>query len=106
MDITTSILDTYQSSNIPELRSGSSQEQLKEVAQEFEALFVKMMLDAMLDSRTQENNLAYGGMAEDIFEDMLYTEYSRTIAGSGDFAIADMIINQFSSDRQQSESLN
>lgn len=101
MDIVniTDILGRYQDSNIPKLRQGSPPEQLREVAQEFEALFVKMMLDAMLDSRNKENNLAHGGLAEDIFEDLLYTEYSRTIARSGDFGIADMIVNQFSAGR-------
>ena len=96
MDIT-DILGASQNTTTPSLRENASGEELREVAREFEALFVKMMLDAMLDSRNQENNLTYGGMAEDIFEDMLYTEYSRKIAKRGDFAIADMIVHQFSS---------
>jgi flagellar protein FlgJ len=83
-------------STLPRVDAAGSREQLEEVAQEFESLFVKMMMDAMRDTRNQDDNFTYGGMAEDIFEDMLYTEYSRSIAKRGDFGIADMIINQFS----------
>lgn len=96
---TIDIIGQFQQQDIPSLRQNSSPDKLEEVAQEFESIFVKMMLDTMLASRNQENNLTYGGMAEDIFEDMLYTEYSRQIAKNGDFGIAEMIINQFSSNR-------
>jgi flagellar protein FlgJ len=82
-------------SSLPRVDRNAGREQLEEVAQEFESLFVKMMLDSMRETRNQEDNFTYGGMAEDIFEDMLYTEYSRSIARRGDFGIADMIINQF-----------
>ncbi len=96
-DIALSRLDALNSNtNLPRIESAGNREQLEEVAQEFESLFVKMMLDSMRDTRNQEDNFTYGGMAEDIFEDMLYTEYSRDIARRGDFGIADMIINQFS----------
>jgi flagellar protein FlgJ len=73
----------------------SDKEKLKEAASEFEALFVKQMLDTMRKTLHKEDRLIEGGMAEDIFEDMLYTEYSRLMTKSGDFGIANGIINQY-----------
>lgn len=90
-----------QNSSLPRVNAQASRDELNEVAQEFESLFVKMMLDSMRDTRNSEDNFTYGGMAEDIFEDMLYTEYASDIARRGDFGIADMIINQFSPNRGQ-----
>ena len=98
MDVS-DLLSQVKETVIPTVNKNNAPEQLQEVSQEFEALFVKMMLDAMLANRNKEDNLSYGGLAEDIFEDLLYSEYSKKIAQSGDFAIADMIVNQFSSDR-------
>lgn len=94
-----------QNSALPRVDANASKDQLNEVAQEFESLFVKMMLDSMRDTRNSEDNFTYGGMAEDIFEDMLYTEYASDIAKRGDFGIADMIINQFSPNRGQSSGI-
>jgi len=73
----------------------SNKEKLKESAEEFEALFVKQMLDTMRQSLHKEDRLFQGGMAEDIFEDMLYTEYSRVFAKTGNFGIADAIQRQY-----------
>ncbi len=92
--------------SIPGIREGAQDTQLQEAGQEFESLFVKMMMDSMRSTRNQEDNFTYGGMAENIFEDMLYTEYSRTIARRADFGIADMIVNQFSSRAGKMDSQN
>jgi flagellar protein FlgJ len=73
----------------------SNKEALRKTAEEFESLFVKMLLDSMRDTRNKENQLIDGGMGEEIFEDMLYTEYSRKISKSGNFGIADMIYQQY-----------
>lgn len=87
-------------SSLPKVNEKGSKKQLEEVAQEFEAIFVKMMLDSMRKTRHKEDDMNYGGQAEDIFEDMLYTEYSRSMAQRGDFGIADLIVNQYSPSSQ------
>jgi flagellar protein FlgJ len=67
---------------------------LREASQDFEAIFVKQMLDAMRKT-IPKGGLINGGMAEDIFEDMLYDERSKVIAKTGSFGVADMIYNQY-----------
>lgn len=79
-----------------ELPSGDGRQQLRAVAKEFESLFVKQMLDSMRATLNKENNLLDGGMAENIFEDMLYDEYSRMIASTGSLGVAELIYSQYS----------
>lgn len=92
------VLSRFQSINqtsvLPRVDGITERERLNEVAQEFEALFIKQMLDAMRATRNPENNLVDGGMAENIFEDMLYTEYSRLMSRSASFGLSEMIVNQ------------
>lgn len=68
---------------------------LREVAEQFESLFLKQMLDTMRNTLNEENRLVDTGMAGDIFEDMLYEEYSKIMAKRGSFGIAELIVNQF-----------
>ena len=68
---------------------------LYKVSQEFEAIFIKQMLNVMRKS-VNKTGLLDGGMAEEIFEDMLYDEYAQNMAESGSFGIADMIYRQLS----------
>jgi Rod binding domain-containing protein len=68
---------------------------LYKVSQEFEAIFIKQMLNVMRKS-VNKTGLMDGGMAEEIFEDMLYDEYAQNMAKSGSFGIADMIYRQLS----------
>jgi flagellar protein FlgJ len=75
--------------------NANDRDKLREAATEFESLFVKQMLDSMRQTLHKEDNLLGGGMAENIFEDMLYTEYSRLMTKSGDFGIARAIVNQY-----------
>lgn len=66
---------------------------LYKVSQEFEAIFIKQMLNVMRKS-VAKTGLLDGGMAEEFFEDMLYDEYAEKMAESGSFGIADMIYKQ------------
>ena len=75
-------------------RSADGKDALRDVAREFEALFVKQMLSSMRATLDKENDMLYGGMSQDIFEDMLYTEYSKVIAKTGSLGISDLIYEQ------------
>ena len=66
---------------------------LYEACVEFESLFVKQMLDAMKKTVTK-GDLMHGGYAEEIFEDMLYDEYSVLMAKTSGFGVADMVYKQ------------
>lgn len=62
-------------------------------AQEFESIFVKMMLTEMRKS-VDKAGLMDGGMAEDIFSDMLYDEYAASMSKNSGFGLADQVYLQ------------
>ena len=66
---------------------------LKEVAQDFEALFINMMYKSMR-SNVGKDVLLDGGMKQEVFEDMLYNEYASMTAKSGGFGLAETIFKQ------------
>lgn len=71
----------------------NDQELLKEACLDFEALFIKQMLDSMRKT-VGKTGLIDGGMAEDVFEDMLYDEYAKVMSRSADLGIAEMMQQQ------------
>jgi len=66
---------------------------LKEACKDFESLFIKQMLDTMRKT-VNKGDMLNGGMAEDVFEDMLYDEYASAMADSGDFGISKMMYSE------------
>lgn len=78
-----------------DLPDADSRTRLEAVAKEFESLFAKQMLDSMRDTLNPDDDMFNGGMAQDIFEDMLYEEYARMLSQEGGLGIADMIVRQF-----------
>ena len=75
--------------------SGDDPQRLREVAAEFETLFVKQVVDSMRATLNPDNHLVDTGMAGEIFQDMLYDEYSATLAKTGGFGLADLIVNRY-----------
>jgi flagellar protein FlgJ len=75
------------------MRNESSK--LLDVCRDFEALFIKQMLDVMRKTVKKES-LTHGGFSEEIFEDMLYDEYSKKMARTANLGIAEMIYDQYS----------
>ena len=67
---------------------------LFEQCQEFESIFVKMMLKEMRNSVDKSDSLVSGGWAEDIYSDMLDDEYSKSMAKSAGFGLADQLYKQ------------
>lgn len=66
---------------------------LKEVSEDFEALMINQMLKEMRKT-VNKSDLINGGMAEQIFEDMLYDEYSKEFSKTKTFGLSDIIYNQ------------
>ena len=64
---------------------------------DFESLFIKQMLDVMRKTVHKENDLLNGGMAQDVFEGMLYDEYAKKMAETAGFGLATTIYRQVSS---------
>jgi flagellar protein FlgJ len=71
------------------------QAKLLEACRDFEALFIKQMLDAMRKT-VGKTGLLDGGMAEDIFEDMLYDEYAKKMADTAGFGLAETLYRELS----------
>jgi flagellar protein FlgJ len=67
---------------------------LKEVCEEFESMLVKIMLGSMRKTVNRDNSLVNKNMGEDIFEDMLYDEYSKKMAKTADFGVANLLYKQ------------
>jgi len=96
MELTTANLAQWKASQVRlELPRTDDRSRLEAVAKEFESLFAKQMLDSMRDTLSKEDDMLNGGMAQDIFDDMLYEEYARMMANTGSLGIADMIVSQY-----------
>ncbi len=76
-----------------QLQASEKDSRLYKVCVEFEAIFIKQMLNSM--RRTVEKaGLLDGGLAEEFFEDMLYDEYAKKMAENASLGLAAMIYGQ------------
>lgn len=66
---------------------------LMDASQQMEALFIQIMLKSMKKT-VHESDLFGKSLAKDIFSDMLYEEYSKIMAKSGQFGLAKEIYDQ------------
>lgn len=71
----------------------SDDKRLMDACHDFEAIFVKQMLNSMKKT-IDKSGLINGGMTEDIFEDWLYDEYAGQISKNGDLGLAQKMFNQ------------
>ena len=72
-----------------------NEERLKEACKDFQAIFVKQMLDSMRKT-VNEQGLLDGGRAEEIFEDMLYEKYAQKISDTAGLGLDEMMYTQLS----------
>jgi Rod binding domain-containing protein len=68
-------------------------DELRRVAEEFEAVFLAEMLRPMFDG-LDTDGLGGGGMGEEIFRPMLVERYAEAIAASGGVGIADSVVRE------------
>jgi len=76
-------------------KSDDNPEEIKKVCQQFEAIFVNMLLKQMRNTIT-EGGLTEKSQARETFEGMLDEEMSRTISEGGGFGIAEMMTKALS----------
>ena len=77
---------------------GGEQERLEEVAEAFEGIFVKMLLDRMPEEDPEGiMSSGYGGQ---MFKGMLHSEYADRAANRTNFGIADAILRQLQQGHQ------
>lgn len=70
-------------------------QELENVAEQFEAIFVHQMLKQARQSKLADG--IFSSEAQDTFNDMLDTEYSSILSKKNNFGIAEGLIRQFSS---------
>lgn len=73
--------------------ANNEKKRLREVSEDFEALMINQMLKEMRKT-VNKSDFLNGGMAEQIFEDMLYDEYSKEFSKTKTFGLADIIYNR------------
>jgi flagellar protein FlgJ len=69
---------------------GMDEKKIKETAQEFEALFIEQLFKSMRNTIPKDEWLD-GGIKQEIFEDMLYSEYSKKISSSGGIGLGNLV---------------
>ncbi|EMO54628.1 rod-binding protein [Leptospira noguchii] len=79
-----------------EIATDPYRKKLYSVSVEFESIFVKMMLNEMKKT-VEKSGLIDGGYAEEIFEDMLYDEYSKNLSSNSSLGLAEQIYQSLSS---------
>ncbi len=67
--------------------------EMKEACDNFEALFIKIMLDSM-KATVPERSLFGKNQGEEYFEDMLYDEYAKSMSQTDSFGISDAMYRQ------------
>ena len=98
VDKSQALLDGLKSVAQVDLSKMSTKEkvELEEKCQEFESLFIKMLLDTMRKSvQRTESESGASKQGKDIYEDMLYSEYATSMSKAGDgLGIGKMIYRQ------------
>jgi flagellar protein FlgJ len=72
--------------------------ELYKVCLDFEALFIKQMLNAMRKT-VDETGLLDGGIGTDYWKDMLYDEYAQKMAQTAQFGLAETMYLQINNQK-------
>ncbi len=80
---------------LPDTKSISNKDRLKKVAKELEGLFLSLVFKQMRKT-VPKTDFLHGGLAEDIFEDLLWDRYAQKAAEMSKFGIAKKIYDQYS----------
>lgn len=81
---------------IDEKKLNKDEKSLKSATEEFESIFIKMLLDAQDKTVDRENSMFYGGNSEDIYRSMLNSERAKDMSKTGEFGLAKMMYEQLS----------
>ena len=92
IDLGTAQFHLNKSKDINQLaeRKAKDAAEIKKLSQDFEAIFLQIVLKSMRDS-VQKSGLVDGGNGEEIFKSMLDSEYSKSMAKQGSSGLAKSI---------------
>ena len=80
---------------IQNVQKSAQDAKLRQACEDFEAIFIKQMLNSMKKT-INRSGLTGGGFAEEIYEDMLYDEYAKKMTKTAGLGIADSLYKQLS----------
>jgi flagellar protein FlgJ len=86
--------DTDKEKEVGDLES--KKRRLRELCHEFEALLIYQMIKSMRETLHKEDDLLYGGEAEDMFREMLDHEYSKAMSKQANFGFATTLYDRMS----------
>jgi len=86
---------TNQVASLTRRSNADSHDELRALSGDFEALFVKIVLDSMRDTLSNDS-LIPKNAGEKLFEDRLYDEYAKIISKAANLGIAEMIYTRLS----------
>lgn len=86
-------LSSASQSALPELKGIRSREAAREVAEEFEAMFLSQMIAPMFEG-LDTDGVTGGGAAERAFRPMLIEEYAKQMSKQGGIGIADQVYTE------------
>ena len=78
---------------LPTAPTGASNDQLRKVSQDFEAVFVSQMLQPMFANLGAEKPFG-GGSSEGMWRSMQVEEYGKAIVKSGGIGVADSVYRE------------
>ena len=79
--------------NMPNVRNVQTREAAREIAEEFEAMFISQMLAPMFEA-LETDGLTGGGEAERAFRPMLVEQYANEMAAQGGIGLADQVYSE------------
>jgi Rod binding domain-containing protein len=72
----------------------SPKEQARQVAEQFEGIFINQMLSSMFEGIGGEDDIFNGGYAEETYRGLMTETYADAITKSGGIGIADNIMRE------------
>ena len=104
IDIKTKQAQTESFEAILKRAAGNNDEkELKKACVEFESYFLSLIFKEMRKTVDGSNGVLPKSQAEEIFQEMLDDEYSKTSANSGGIGLAEMLYRQMSSEIKNSD---
>lgn len=87
-------------SGVLDINAQTEQEAIKKLSQEFESVFLGLVLKSMRDT-VPKSGLIDGGNGEAVFSSMLDTEYAKAMSKQGSAGLSEMIEKQLLGTRSQ-----
>ena len=78
---------------LPSVGKAQTLEEMRETAQDFEAVFLSQMLKPMFENLGAEAPFG-GGPAEDMWRSLMVDEYGKSMAKNGGIGLADQVLAQ------------